>query len=197
MFLAKDYEKTTASGYIKPSEFNEGANKFRFMCEPITGYMYWVDKNGVVVTRGEKAGDGGKPVRAASYEGFDIEAYANMQAFAAAIVWNYELGKLQILEIKQAQLLKPLDALSLSKSWGDITTYDILLTKKKTGTQPIDVEYNVMPEPKGEAPKEAIEAYEKADINLKALYEGEDPFKGKGEAIENADIDFDEVMKDK
>jgi len=197
MFIPENYDKVTASNYIKPSEFNEGANKFRFMCEPITGYMYWMDTNGVVVTRNERAGEGGKPVRAASYESFDIEAYANMQAFAAAVVWNYDLSKLQILEIKQATILKPLDALAMSKSWGDITGYDVLLIKNKTGSQPKDVEYSVMPEPKSEAPKEAIKAYESADINLKALYEGEDPFKGGGETIENIDIDFDEVMKDK
>jgi hypothetical protein len=194
MFTPVNYDKVAAGNYMK---FKEGTNKIRFMSEPITGYMYWVDKDGVVVGRNDLAGEGGKPVRAETYEGFGIEEYANMKPFAAAIVWNYDLEKLQIVEIKQASVMKSLEALALSKSWGDITSYDVLVIKTKTGPEAKNVEYGVMPEPKGETPKEALEAYEKANINLKALYEGEDPFAGKGEAVENVDLDFDEVMKDK
>ena len=191
MFTPENYDKVAAGNYMK---FNDGVNKIRFMGEPITGYIYWVDKDGVVVGRNELSGEGGRPVRSPTYEGLDIEQYANMRPFAAAVVWNYDLDKLQILEIKQASIMKGLEALASSKSWGDITGYDVLITKVRTGPEVKNVDYSVMPEPKSPLSDKAVDMYKKANINLKALYEGEDPF-SSGDVVEHVDLSDVEVRR--
>lgn len=198
MFAPKDFDKVSNSGYMK---FQDGSNKVRFMGEPVTGYTYWVDDAGKVVQKGKLSGKGGKPIRAETFEGFDMVARTNMSPFAAAVVWNYAINKIQILEIKQKAVIAGLDGLAESKSWGDITGYDIIIKRTKTGSEARDVDYSVIPEPKAKVPQEALEAYEAVDINLKALYSGADPWKGGGEVednseptISNVDIDVDDVL---
>ena len=88
-------------------------------------------------------------------------------------------------------IINSLEALSLSKSWGDITTFDIIITKTRTGTNPTDVEYSVMPEPKEKLSDEVKKAYKDADVNLDALFKGEDPFKS-----DEPEIDLKEVSKE-
>ena len=89
------------------------------------------------------------------------------------------LEKVQILEIKQIGIMNALDALYDSKAWGDVTGYDIVITKTKTGPEPMNVEYSVVPEPKKPVSKKILEAYD-GKINLEALFEGEDPFSSEG-----------------
>lgn len=189
MFIPENYDKTVTNKYMK---FAEGVNKVRFMSEPITGYIYWVDKNGEVVEKNRMAGEGGKPVRAPNFDEFSTEARNAMKPFAAAVVWNYDLERLQVLEVKQVAVMKGLEALAQSKSWGDITSYDVLIIKTKTGAEVRDVEYGVMPEPKADVPKEALEAYNSVSINLDALFSGEDPFTSESINVDEVSVDDEE-----
>ncbi len=173
-FRPKGHEKYSVGPYTK---FEEGENKFRILREPITGYEYWVDANGQIVERGKMSGEGGKPMRLKEDAKFTNEQIGAMKMFAAMVVWNYKAEKIQILQVKQVKIMNALDGLYDSKDWGDVTDYDIAITKEKTGPKPIDVEYTVLPLPKKAVGKDILEAYENADVNLEALYDGEDPFK--------------------
>jgi len=113
-----------------------------------------------------------------------------MKGFAAMVVWNYNAGKVQILEVKQVGIINSLEALSLSKSWGDVTSFDIIITRTKTGPNPTDVEYSVMPEPKEKLSDEISKAYKEADVKLDALFKGADPF-SKEESV-----DMEEISKE-
>ena len=189
MFTPEKFAESQVGNYMK---FEEGENRIRILEKPITGYVYWEDAEGNLVPKNEMAGKGGKPVRVKSWEGLTNAQRGAMKGFAAMVVWNYQAERIQILEIKQVGIMNALEALSLSKSWGDTTTFDIVITKTRTGINPTDVEYSVMPEPKEPVSKEIKEAYKEAHIDLEALYRGEDPFgveKTEPEGLEEVDLD--------
>lgn len=180
MFKAEGSEQLNVSNYMR---FQEGANKIRILKEPVTGFEYWVDSEGKAVDRGELAGEGGKPIRARRLDGIDRTLWGNTKAFAAMIVWNYSMKKVQILEIKQSKIMSMLDALYDNEDWGDVTEYDITITRTKTGDEARNVEYTVTPSPKKQVSEEVLEAYN-TNINLEALFTGDDPF----ESISDEDI---------
>ena len=189
MFTPDKFAESQVGNYMK---FEEGQNRIRILEKPITGYVYWEDAEGNLVPKNEMAGKGGKPVRVKSWEGLTNAQRGAMKGFAAMVVWNYQAERIQILEIKQVGIINALEALSLSKSWGDVTSFDIVITKTRTGINPTDVEYSVMPEPKEPVSKEIKEAYKEAHIDLEALYRGEDPFgveKTEPEGLEEVDLD--------
>mgnify|MGYP000876746558 FL=1 len=189
MFTPDKFAESQVGNYMK---FEDGQNRIRILEKPITGYVYWEDAEGNLVPKNEMAGKGGKPVRVKSWEGLTNAQRGAMKGFAAMVVWNYQAERIQILEVKQVGIMNALEALSLSKSWGDITTFDIVITKTRTGINPTDVEYSVMPEPKEPVSKEIKEAYKEAHIDLEALYRGEDPFgveKTEPEGLEEVDLD--------
>jgi hypothetical protein len=191
MFKPKGHEKYTSSDYMK---LEVGQNKIRILAEPINGYLWWEDAKGNVVPRGQLGGEGAKPVRAKAERQFTYEEIPAMKMFAAMPVWNYQLGKVQILEVTQSKILSALDALVDSKSWGKITAYPIVITKEKTGPEAMNVEYSVMPEPKEPLTIEIANAYKSRPINLEALYEGKDPFNSTDEekVVEDLDEEADE-----
>lgn len=189
MFTPDKFAESQVGNYMK---FEDGQNRIRILEKPITGYVYWEDAEGNLVPKNEMAGKGGKPVRVKSWEGLTNAQRGAMKGFAAMVVWNYQAERIQILEVKQVGIMNALEALSLSKSWGDITTFDIVITKTRTGINPTDVEYSVMPKPKEPVSKEIKEAYKEAHIDLEALYRGEDPFgveKTEPEGLEEVDLD--------
>jgi len=191
MFTPDKFAESQVGNYMK---FEDGQNRIRILEKPITGYVYWEDAEGNLVPKNEMAGKGGKPVRVKSWEGLTNAQRGAMKGFAAMVVWNYQAERIQILEVKQVGIMNALEALSLSKSWGDVTTFDIVITKTRTGINPTDVEYSVMPEPKEPISKEIKKAYKEANIDLKALYRGADPFKSEAtEDLEVDDLDLDDL----
>ena len=189
MFTPDKFAESQVGNYMK---FEDGQNRIRILEKPITGYVYWEDAEGNLVPKNEMAGKGGKPVRVKSWEGLTNAQRGAMKGFAAMVVWNYQAERIQILEIKQVGIMNALEALSLSKSWGDVTSFDIVITKTRTGINPTDVEYSVMHEPKEPVSKEIKEAYKEAHIDREALYRGEDPFgveKTEPEGLEEVDLD--------
>ncbi len=191
MFTPDKFAESQVGNYMK---FEDGQNRIRILEKPITGYVYWEDAEGNLVPKNEMAGKGGKPVRVKSWEGLTNAQRGAMKGFAAMVVWNYQAERIQILEVKQVGIMNALEALSLSKSWGDITTFDIVITKTRTGINPTDVEYSVMPEPKEPVSKEIKEAYKEAHIDLEALYRGEDPFGvEKPEEVDLDDLNLEDL----
>ena len=96
---------------------------------------------------------------------------------------------MQILEITQASIRKGITALVNNKKWGDPKEYDIVVTKNRTGSESRDVEYIVTPEPKELIETEIVKKYQDMNINLDALYKGDDPFKSE-------EVDVDSIPED-
>ena len=158
----------TPSNYLK---LQDGENTIRALSSAVIGYEYWTgtDKDR-------------KPVRVKDFDAVPDEFKNNKdnrnnaKYFWAFVVYNFTTKTIQILEIKQKRIMEGIEALIKSKSWGDPKKYNIVITKTRTGAEPRDVEYSVMPEPKEDLDKLVSAQYQNMAINLDALYTGDDPF---------------------
>lgn len=194
-WLPKDYSKieenekekaSASSGYMR---FEEGENRFRILTKPIVGWVWWVDEDGEIVERGSRPKKGNKPVRIDMNTNMIPEQFENAKMFWAMQVWNYALEKAQILEITQISIREEIQNLIKDEDWGDPTGYDIVVTR----TEGEIVSYSVKPKPHKEFNKKGKTIPE---VNLEALYDGEDPYSYEGERSEDEDIDVEEIIED-
>lgn len=164
---AKSAEIPKATGnYLK---FEQGANKFRILSEPIMGWEYWTAPVGK-----EK----GKPVRSKERPNVipldaDLKNGWNPKYFWAFVVWNLDAKKIQILEITQTTILSPLQQLIQNEDWGDPRNYSITINRKGEG---LESEYNVVPSPSKPTPAEIVKQFNDTSIRLELMFEGKDPF---------------------
>ena len=164
-FLPKDYKAPKSdSNYMR---FEEGENKFRILSDAIVGWEGWKTED-----------DGTKrPIRIPADETLnvdDVDEEDKIKHFWAFVVWNYAQEKIQILEVTQRGIQKSLNALERSKDWGDIKTFDILVTRSGKTMQ--DTEYSTNPVPPKPIDREIVKKYEEMQIDLNALFKGDDPF---------------------
>lgn len=167
-FLPSDYEiPDSSTGYMK---FEEGENRFRVLSSAIIGWESWVkDKEG-----------NRRPKRWRMEEQIPAEEIGDdPKHFWAFVVWNYKTERVQILEITQKGIMRSIKALTKNEKWGDPKNYDIVVTR--TGKTMQDTEYQVTPDPKEDLDKGIKKFYEDLEIDLEALYRGEDPFTKEGE----------------
>lgn len=185
-FLPTGEREPSTSNYMR---FEEGENTFRVLSSAITGWEYWK-----TVT-----GDDGKPVRKPFRVTSDVTVDINEleedpktgklqmpRYFWAFVVYNRRDERVQILEITQKKIQRSMRALVANEDWGDPKEYDITVTREGEG---FDTEYNVMPKPKKKADSGLLQMATDMNINLSALYKGEDPFEGK----KDQEIDPEEI----
>ena len=168
-FLPEGYTVPSTSQYMK---FLEGVNTFRILDKAIIGMEFWKTKE-----------DGKRvPVRRKMNEPIlksELEVNPktgepeSAKHFWAMPVWNYKDKQIQILEITQKTLQKAITGYSENPKWGNPTQYDITVTKKGTGKE---TEYLIDHDPKEPIDKEILKQYKEMNINLDALYKGENPF---------------------
>lgn len=159
-FLPDGYEVPKSSGnYMK---FVEGKNKFRILSSAIVGYEWWVEQNGTRTPKRVKTWD------EAVEQGIDP-----LKPFWAFVVWNYNESKVQILELTQKGLMNSIKALVDDEEWGDPKQYDLTVTR--TGKDK-ETKYALTPSPAKTLDLMITEQYKSMNINLNALYTGEDPF---------------------
>ena len=194
-FLPKDYNPDEISNrYMK---FAQGDNKFRMLEAPIIGYLWWIHEDGTVVEVGEQPTKGNKPVRRdkKSKEPLSVEIFDCAKQFWAMPVWNYKEEKVQVLEITQKTILRTITNLFRDEDWGSPLEYDLKVTR--TGEK-LETEYQIVPLPKKELPAEAKKVFKEAKINVKALFDGGDPFKFEPDIAESGlltEKDLDEIDK--
>lgn len=158
-FLPEGFELPKASGgnYFKP---DEGTTKLRFLGKKIFGTVAWTEMHG---TR--------KPIRYRLNEKVTMGEEA--KTFFALEIWNYDQKKLQIWEITQRTIQEAILTYTNNPAWGDLTKYDIEVTK--TG-QKLETKYTITAVPPSDMPSEGAQASIEKDIDLEKLYTGEDPF---------------------
>lgn len=163
-FLPKDYEAPKgSSNYLK---LEEGQNKFRIVSDAIVGYEYWTNGN--------------KPVRLRNYpetKPADIrtndDGSYTVKHFWAFVVLDRKDAKVKILEITQASIMRNMEDLVLNAEWGDPKQYDITISRTGSG---METRYTVQPSPSKELTKEEKSLVARMEINLNALFDGENPF---------------------
>lgn len=165
-FLPTNYSVPSSSD--KYYKFKQGSNQFRIMSSPVLGYEYWVDNEG-----------GRKPVRYHMNESLDMSVGIDPETvkhFWAMVVWDYEAEKAKILEITQKGIQQSLTVLAKDSDWGSPVGndgYDILVTKSGDG---LETKYETQPKPHKKLPEGVEQFVKDLNINLEALFKGEDPF---------------------
>jgi hypothetical protein len=150
-----------------PLEFYEswgtadGASKpFRFNFEPT--YEDVVAEMGEFEPREGRGGPGTADVK-----------------FAIAVpVYNYESGKVQVLQITQKSVLKELDQISQMEDYENLLEWDFTVSKKGSG---LLTEYTLRPVPRKKGSQEHIDAAwleaKSEGFDITRLLTGANPFK--------------------
>jgi len=159
-FLPTTYEiPSSPSNYMK---LVEGENTLRILSSAIIGWEYWTTEN--------------KPVRSKenwTEKPADIKPNSASKHFWAFCVYNYKEEKVQILELTQKTIQSAIKSLVNNKKWGDPKGFDISITRVGEG---LETEYSVMPNPHTGVAPTITKQYEEMNINLEALFSGDDPF---------------------
>lgn len=170
-FLPETYDVPNSGGnYMK---FSAGENKFRILQSPILGWELWINNK-------PKRYPMNVEVPIEDQENADIDPATSMpkpaKHFWAMFVWNYQLKKVQALEITQKGIQASLKALAKSSEWGSPLGYDISIIKEG---QKFETKYQVVPNPPKDLPEEAREFWKnvKNKYDISALFVGGDPFK--------------------
>lgn len=158
-FTAMNFKIVTNSSDLYMT-FQEGENKFRILSDAIVGWEDWKDKKPMRFPFDEKPS---KPV----------DPTKPIKGFWAMIVWNYTVNKIQILQIKQASVIKAIEVLIKDEDWGQPFFYDIKVTKSGEGML---TKYSATPVKPKPITKEVIDAFKATPIYLDALFHGLDPF---------------------
>ena len=164
VFLPKSYElPKQPSNYLR---LEEGDNVFRILSSAIVGWEYWTDDE-----KGNR-----KPIRVRSQKELPDQYAGEAKHFWAFCIYSRQAEQVQILELTQRTIMTAIERLVANEKWGDPKEYD--LNVSRTGKE-LDTSYTVMPEPKEEVDEGIVQMYKDMNINLEALYKGDDPFKSE------------------
>lgn len=173
----EETEIPSTSNYMK---FEDDDNVFRILGSfgegtAIQGMLYWTTVEGKrKPVRLPKKADGTFPsvpvseLETNKFGDLDMPKY-----FWALPVWNYQEKKVQILEITQKTILKSIKSYIGNSKWGDPRDYDIIVNRGKEGDKTV---YTVTVNPKEKLDKAIVEQFTSMNINMRALFKGEDPF---------------------
>jgi len=178
-FLPKNYElPKSGSSYMK---FEQGENLFRVLSSPIIGWLDWKEEDGKR-----------KPLRFRMDEkpAKPFNPKKPIKHFWAMKVWNYKTEKVEVLEITQSGIQSKIKALVDDSDWGKPFDYDLRIVREGEG---LDTEYSLNPKPKKDLPKEIQEKADEVEVNLEALFDGEDPFVKKELADISGDITAEDI----
>lgn len=157
-------ESSGLGRYINPSKL-DGEIRLRFFGAGITGFEGWTEDN--------------KPVR---FETRPETLPANLKQrdngpaikrFLAGVVWDYANEEFKILQMTQRTLMEQLFKFVKDEDYGDPTGYDIKISKTGEGMK---TEYSLVAAPPKAVSKELQAKYDALQCNLKALFDGDDPF---------------------
>lgn len=182
-FLPKDYK--VPEGESRYYKFEEGENRFRVLDSAIVGYELWVE---------------GKPIRKLRKEDFtaselknaDINKFSGNRKIPMHFwffpIFDYKTKNVRLLEVTQISIMRGMNDFLNDEDYGsNPKEYDFVVTRDESSDK---VEYRVKAKPPKPLEAGIMKLYEDMEIDLQAIFKGEDPF-GKGE--EKVDPDKVEV----
>ncbi|BAY87840.1 hypothetical protein NIES267_73640 (plasmid) [Calothrix parasitica NIES-267] len=179
--LNVDYEEPKPKKNTNYTYFEEGDTRIRILSEGISGYQYWIT---------EKSSEGkeiNKPVRVPFEEVMNIDIDIDYRTFYAYFVYNYNLGKIQILNHTKKSISKKIRKCMKRAGYEDPKSYDLIINKEVADkNDPYSTEYEVMPE-KVVLDPEIQERWEQSQFNTNALYllfDNKDPFEMQKQLLE-------------
>ena len=171
----------TKSSYFK---LKEGANKFRIVSDAVTGYEYWTEEKKPVRLK-EKPQEKPKDIR------LNDDGSYTIKYFWAFSVLDRESGTVKILELTQTGVMRQLQEVINDPEWGDPKEYDVNITGKGEG---MERRYTVIPSPHKTLTAEEKSLVARTEINIEALFQGEDPFNSSKlapvEEVKLSDVPF-------
>lgn len=158
-------ESPTNGRYINPARI-EGEKRLRFVAPGITGHQAWTDDNKPIrwETKPEKLPANIKP---------DMKGNLGTRRFIAGLVYDYDAGDFKILEITQKPLMEQLFKFMKDSDYGDPIGYDVKISRSGEG---LNTQYTLVAAPPRPLGKEIVEGLEQVTCNLKALFDGDDPW---------------------
>lgn len=155
-FFGEDDKYMGNTDYFRVGKIPEGESvKIRPLSTAITGWEYWEET---------------KPKRFRPKE--KPRAAKELREFAALLIWNYELQRVQIWSFHQMTIKNSLR--KLIETYGNPMNFDVLITKMGTDKE---TRYYLKAIPGTKCPKEAQELLEMQPLELELIYEGKDPWK--------------------
>lgn len=177
---------TNTGGYLNPSQFKGSSVRFALLSdEPLCFYEAWGEASDGSVRPFRFAEDpspdeveqemGPNYQRRANRNGTGIEPVK----FAIAVpVFNYELEKVQVLQLTQVSLQRELDQISQMEEYEDLLSVDFVLSVGKAVTPDM---YSLRPVPRKAGSQKAIDAAWNAAVtegfDIHRLLLGGNPFK--------------------
>ena len=185
-FLPKDYAAPEAqSSYTR---LEEGDNTFRVLDSAIVGWEWWNEKDGKrIPNRVKNQNDLSEDDLSEIYNLEAKTKRTQLKHFWAFPVYNYKIKYIQILQITQGSIQVAMERYTKNEKWGDPKEYDFIINRSGEGMQ---TRYSTTVNPKESLDEDIIKKYKEMNINLKALYSGDDPFARVTESL-----DVDEVAK--
>lgn len=159
-FLDSEYEipKGEGNNYLK---FKAGDTKFQIVSRPMLGWIDWKNNKPLRFPLDKKPS---KPV----------DPEKPIKHFWVMAVWHPESESIKILEITQKTVQSAIKALSMNPDWGSPFNYQLTVTRKGSGKE--GTEYFVVPSPKSPLPEAATLELVRLNLDMEALWRGEDPF---------------------
>lgn len=164
-FLEEALAEGGSSRYLNLSKI-EDERRLRFVGEGITGFCAWNTDNKPV--RWEV-----KPAEVPENIKPDMNGSREPKRFIAGVVWDYEEEDFRIVEVNQMTLIKAIAKYQADEDYGDLSEYDVKITRDKKGEK---VSYTLLAAPPKPLKSEIAKKYDEIDVNLHALYEGKDPW---------------------
>ena len=181
MFLPADYEPPSQNEG-KYTKFPQGKTTLRIIGDSsldtaIFGWLGWSDEDG-------KRQPHRSPVKFPT--GKFVEKPKHFWAF---LVWNHDVKSVQVCELTQRSIQDALRELLTDEDWGNLKDYDVVIQRDGEG---LDTSYNVIPKPKAPLGDETVATIRAIvpDVNIGALFDGDDPFEGKRNAVEEGSDPF-------
>ena len=181
-FANKDYKmpEKTGGNYTK---FEQWETKLRVLGPIYTGWEYFNTDN-KPVRQEEKFDRIPKDCKPNRFDSSKLDLPKHFRAFK---VWNYTTEQVELCSINKRSLLEWLNSYIQSEEYGDVSWYDIKITKTGTGT---DTRYTLMCLPPNPITDEVAEANDSSDVHVDQLFAGWNPFLPR----EEDDIDTDEIF---
>jgi len=157
-FLPDNYEAPKTSNYYL--KIQNGENKIRILSKPIIGWEDW---------------DNNKPVRFTleNKPEQSINPEKPVKHFWAFIVYNYNEGEIQIMQVTQATIRKAIEELCKDSDWGAPFFYDIKIHKSG---EKVNTKYVVNPVPHKTIDPYIVQAFHARKCCLEAMFQNLDPF---------------------
>jgi len=167
VFFPENYEIPSSSSNF--TKFEKGDTKIRILTSPVLGWVYWtIEPNRPVRLAMDK-----KPVVQPVNAKLDENGRFRPRHFWLLKIWNYNTQQIEVCEITQKNIQGAIAAFSKESDYGHPNGYDIVINRVGEG---YETKYQVMPKVPKEVSAEIKQADKEVEVNLNAVFTGDNPF---------------------